>query len=194
MAESTHDKYIQHHGPVNSDPQMGDHGTHFEKVDASVKMVLGSLAIIAFTLVVTALLTVPIENLLKRTVPTSTLPSPLAPARVIPKGPLLQVHPWNELPLMRATEDKMLSKGGTDAQGQKHIPIDNAMAAVIPQLKVRPDASPGLMVPGGQGRDFAGSLAAMPSAYKSQGTVEAGQTSSKEPPVIRGEIRKNAPK
>lgn len=194
MAESEQDKFIQHHGPVNSDPQMGDHGTHFEKVDASVRMVLGSLAIIAITLVVTALLTVPIENLLRRTVPVSTLPSPLAPARVIPKGPLLQVHPWNELPDLRASEDKMLSSSGADAQGHKHVPIDAAMAAVVPQLKVRPDAGRGLTVPGGQGRDFAGSLDAMPAEYKSQGTTTAGQTTSKEPAVIRGEIRKHAPK
>lgn len=194
MSESTHDKYIQHHGPVNSDPHIGPHGTHFERVDASVKMVLGSLAIIAVTLVVTALLTVPIEDLLKKTIPPSSLPSPLSPARVIPKGPLLQVHPWNELPDLRASEDKMLSTAGADGQGHKHIPIDDAMNAVLPQLKIRPDAAPGLMVPGGQGRDFAGSLEGMPAAYKSQGIPAAGQSTSKEPTVIRGEIRKNAPK
>jgi hypothetical protein len=145
-------------------------------------------------LLVTALLTIPIQNILKRDNPPGNMPSPLAPARVIPKGPLLQVHPWNELPRMRAHEDQFLSEAGTDAQGHKHLAIKDAMDAVISQLKLRPNAGPGLTIPGGQGREFAGSLEAMPPAYKYQGTAVAGETSSRQPTVIQGEIRKNAPK
>ncbi len=53
------------------------------------------------------------------------------------------------------------------------------MDSVIAKLPVRANAAQGITVPGGQGRDFAGSLASMPPAYQ-QG------------PVIQGEIRKNA--
>ena len=193
MSHSTHDKFIQHHGPVHSEPHGGPHaGTTYEGTDASVKMVLGSLGIIALTLVVTALLTIPIQNILRRANPPGNLPSPLAPARIIPKGPLLQVHPWNELPELRAAEDKQLSSSGADTQGHRHVAVEEAMNTVVSQLKIRPNAGPGLTVPGGQGRDFAGSLQAMPAPYKYQGTAAAGETSSRQPVVIQGEIRKNA--
>lgn len=184
-----HEKMIQHHGPVHSEPHSGAHsGTTFEGTDASVKIVLGSLAIIALTLVITAIITLPIENILKTANPTGNLPSPLSPARVIPQAPVLQVAPWNSFPELRAHEDKVLLSSGTDAQGHTHIPISQAMSSVVTQLKIRPEAPQGVMVPGGQGRDFAGSLKAMPAPYQNAVSEQAPAA------MIQGEIRKQGAK
>jgi hypothetical protein len=65
-----------------------------------------------------------------------------------------------------------------DAEGHVHIPIDRAMDTVLSRLNISPDAPPGITTPGGEGRDFAGSVNAMPPAYRK--------------PQIQGEIRKHA--
>jgi hypothetical protein len=173
------DKFTKAHGhEVHSEPHAGHGGTTYEGTDASVKVIIGSLAVIALTLVITAVITLPIQNILKQANPPGELPSPLAPDRVIPPLPVLQVHPWETFPDLRAHEDEVLNSSGKDENGHFHIPIDQAVDSVVSQLKIRPSAPQGLTVPGGQGRDFAGSLSAMPPAYQK--------------PTIRGEIRKNA--
>ena len=168
---------VRSESPKPSIPVDGHEGTRFEGIDASAKMVIGSLAIIALVLIITALITFPIQNVLKKANPPGQLPSPLAPARVIPPTPVLQVHPWEVLPDLREHEDKVLSSAGKDADGRVHVPINQAMDAVVAQLKIRPDAPQGLTVPGGQGRDFSGSLSNMPSPYQA--------------PTIKGEIQKH---
>ncbi len=168
------------HPHRSSYPVEGHEGTRFEGGDASVKMVLGSLAIIALTLLITAVITFPIQNVLKKTNPPGQLPSPLTPSRVVPPLPVLQVHPWETLPDVRAHEDQVLSSYGKDESGHVHIPIRQAIDGVVAQLKVRPNAPQGLTVPGGEGRDFAGSLSSMPPQYQT--------------PTIQGEIQKNAQK
>jgi hypothetical protein len=170
---------------VVTEPHTGHGGTSFENSDASVKIVLGSLAVIAVTLVITALLTFPIQNVLKTVNPPGNLPSPLSPERVIPPAPLLEVHPWDDLPKLRAHEDEVLNSGGTDANGHAHIPITQAMDGVISQLKIRPGAPQGLANPGGLGWDFGSSVSKVPPGY--QGPAAQG-------PTIKGEIRKNAQK
>jgi hypothetical protein len=163
--------------PIETEPHVGHGGTAFEAVDASVKMVLYSLAIIAGTLVVVFAITIGLEKYLQETHPPGHLPSPLAPERILPPQPQLQVHPWETLPDVRAYEDTVLS-GGKDAEGRTHMPIEQAMDAVVPRLNIRPDAVPGITTPGGEGRDFSGSVNAMPPAYR--------------PPQIQGEIHKRA--
>ncbi len=164
--------------PVETEPQAGHGGTSFETVDASVKLVLLSLGIIAGTLVVVFAITIGVQKFLQDTHPPGQLPSPLAPARIVPPQPQLQVHPWETLPDVRAHEDQVLSMSGKDADGHMHIPIDQAMNAVVPRLPIAPNAPPGIATPGGEGRDFSGSVNAMPPAYRV--------------PQIQGEIHKRA--
>jgi len=166
------------HGPKRSEPHAGHGGTVYEGVDASVKMVIYSLAIIALTLVVTLAITVPIHKALHDTTPLGELPSPLAPARVVPPNPQLQVHPWEELPELRAHEQEILNSGGKDADGRVHVPISQAMDNVTAGLPIAPNAQVGITTPGGQGRDFSQGVNAMPAPYRQ--------------PQISGEIRKNA--
>ena len=177
--ERVPDKTIREniHEPIESEPHVGHGGTKFEAVDASVKMVLYSLAIIAGTLVVVFAITVGLQSYLLKTHPPGPLPSPLAPERIFPPAPQIQVHPWETLPDVRAYEDKVLN-GGKDADGRTHIPIEQAMDSVMSRLNVRADSPVGITTPGGEGRNFAGSVNAMPPAY--------------QPPQIRGEIRKSA--
>jgi hypothetical protein len=177
--ENVPEKATRHdvHEPIETAPKAGHGGTAFERVDASVKMVLYSLGIIAGTLVVVFALTIGIQKHLQATHPPGQLPSPLAPERILPPGPQIQVHPWETLPDLRAYEDRVLN-GGKDADGRMHIPIQQAMDNVASQLTIRPDSPVGIATPGGEGRDFAGSVNAMPPAYR--------------PPQIRGEIRKRA--
>lgn len=166
------------HGPKRSEPHAGHGGTTYEGIDASVKMVIYSLAIIALTLVVTLAITVPIHKALHDTTPLGEPPSPLAPARVVPPNPQLQVHPWEELPELRAHAQEILNSGGKDADGRVHIPISQAMDNLVSGLPIAPNAAEGIDTPGGQGRDFSQGVNAMPPPYRQ--------------PQISGEIRKNA--
>jgi hypothetical protein len=164
--------------PRHSEPHAGHGGTKFEGVDASLKLIGWSLATIAGTLVIVFALVVGLEKYLYETTPLGQPASPLAPGREVPPNPQLQVHPWEELPDLRADEDRVLNSYGKDAQGHVHIPIDRALNAVVSRLDARPDAPQGITTPGGEGRDFSGSLDAMPAPYRR--------------PQIRGEIHKNA--
>ena len=167
-----------YHSPKHSEPVEGHGGTKFETVDARAGLVIWSLALIAGTLVIVFALTVGIEKLLIDKNPPGPPPSPLAPARVVPPNPQLQVHPWEDLPDLRAHEEQVLNGFGRDADGRTHIPIERAIDAVVSRLTIRPDAPQGLTTPGGEGRGFAGSVNGMPPPYRR--------------PQIQGEIRKNA--
>lgn len=162
----------------SSQPVVGHGGTAYENVDASVRMVILSLFIIAAILVVSFAITIPIQKRLDKNTPSTGYASALNPGRVIPPEPRLEVHPWDYYPELLASQEKTLNSAGKDASGRYHVPIDQAINNVTGKLNIRPDAPPGLTIPGGQGRDFAGSLANMPPAY--------------QPPTIQGEIRKNA--
>jgi hypothetical protein len=164
--------------PPESQAIVGHGGTAFEGVDASVKMVIYSLVIIALMLVVSFAITLPIQKTLNRENPTGSYPTALTPKRVLPPEPRIEVHPWDYYPDLLASQEKILHSAGKDPSGKYHIPVDQAIDNVAGKLTVRPDAPPGLTIPGGQGRDFAGSLANMPPGY--------------QPPTIQGEIRKNA--
>lgn len=159
-------------------PVIGHGGTAFESVDASVRMVVLSLFIIAAILVVTFAITIPLQRTLKRANPSGGYASALNPGRVIPPEPRLEVHPWDYYPDLLASQEKILHSAGKLPNGAEHIPIEQAIDQISGKLPVRPDSPPGLTIPGGQGRDFAGSLANLPPGY--------------QPPTIQGEIRKNA--
>jgi hypothetical protein len=164
--------------PHHSEPVAGHGGTKFENVDAKPGLVIWSLAFIGGTLVIVFAMTIYFQRVLEKDNPTGQSPSPLTDQRPVPPAPQLQVHPWEELPEMRAHEDQVLSMTGKDADGHQHIPIDHAMDAVVAHLKIAPNAPEGLTVPGGNGREFSGSLADMPAQYRV--------------PQIQGEVQKHA--
>ena len=171
--ELVHSEHEKH-----SEPHTGHEGTSYEGADAKASLVVGSLAVIGLTLVVVFAFTVGIQKYIQARNPQGQLLSPLAPQRVVPPAPQLQVQPWEDLPLMRAHEDQVLNSSGKDAQGRYHVPINDAMGVVISRLQVEPNAPVGLTTPGGGGRPFAGSLADMPPQYQT--------------PSIQGEIQKHA--
>ncbi len=176
--EAKENELVHFHGPKATQPVMGHEGTSFEALDAKAGLVIWSLAIIGGTLVIVFALTVGIQKWIQAKNPPGELPSPLAPARVIAPAPQIQVHPWEELPEMRAQEDQLLNSYGKYKDGRLHIPISVAMNAVLPQLKIAPNAPEGLTTPGGEGSDFSRSVNDMPPPYRR--------------PEIQGEIRKHA--
>lgn len=189
-----HEAMIQHHGPVEAHPVAGHGGTSFEGSDARVGIIIGSLLVIVITLVISFLLVIPIHKLLRSANPAGELPSPIAPARVVPPLPVLQVHPWEEFPDLLASQLKTLNSYGKNQAGQPHIPIQQAIADVAGQLPVRPNSPAGFTVPGGQGRDFSKGLGDMPPAYQQQAGPAAQTQPAQQKPAIQGEIRKNAQK
>lgn len=178
VLDKTQNDMVSSRGPVTSEPHEGHGDTRFEGIDAKAGVVLSSLAVIGGTLIVVFVMTVGIQRLLEKANPPGELPSAVAPARVLPAQPQLEVHPWDILPDLRAREDQVLNNYGKDANGHVHIPIGRAIDAVTARLNVTPGAPQGITTPGGEGRDFSGSLANMPPQYQK--------------PQIQGEIRKNA--
>ncbi|HEX4749260.1 MAG TPA: hypothetical protein VH302_06920 [Bryobacteraceae bacterium] len=172
-------RLVSPHGQVvHSEPHGGHHGTSFEGGDARAGIIIKSLALIAVMLVVVFAITIGIQKILEQRNPPGQLPSPLAPARTIPSGPLLQVHPWEELPQVKEDAQKLLNSSGVDADGRRHIPINQAMSMVAGQLTIAPNAPQGITTPGGEGRNFSGSVNSMPAPYRR--------------PQIQGEIQKHA--
>lgn len=169
---------VSNRGAAHTEPVVGHGGTSFEGTDAPPGLIVYSLSIIAGTLVIVFFMTIFIQRYLAEQNPPGALPSPLAPARVVPPAPQLQVHPWEELPEMRAHENQVLNESGRDAEGHFHIPIEQAMGAVVSHVTIAPGAPQGITTPGGEGRAFAGSVNSMPAPYQR--------------PQIQGEIHKNA--
>lgn len=178
LPETKNNELVHSHGPKASHPIHGHEHTSFEGLDARAGLVIWSLILIGGTLVIVFALTIGIQKLMTAEHPAGVAASPLAPARVLPPAPQLQVHPWEELPEMRQREEQVLNSYGKFPDGRIHIPISVAMENIIPQLKIAPDAPQGLTTPGGGGRDFAGSINDMPAPYQR--------------PQIQGEIHKHA--
>jgi hypothetical protein len=174
-----HHKLVHPHGPKNTQPIEGHAGTSYENLDARPGLIVWSLGIIVGTVVIVFAMTLIFHKMLERGHPIGELPSPLAPGRVLPPAPQLQVQPWEEVPDMRAHEDDVLNSSGKDAAGRMHIPIDKAMDTVVSRLTIQPNAPRGIFTPGGEGRDFSRGLSDMPPAYH-------------QAPQIQGEIRKHA--
>ena len=163
--------------PHISNPVVGYGGTAYEGHDVKAGVVIWSLVIVAALVVAGFVLMLGVQKYLEVAHTPGELASPLTPERVIPESPQLQVHPWEDLPEMRATEEKGLTTTGRDQAGRMHIPIDAAMTAVLLRLKIDPNAQKGLTTPGGQGREYSH------TASEAQAAVR---------PAIEGEIRKNA--
>jgi hypothetical protein len=169
---------VHSHAPKTSLPVYGHERTSYEGTDATAGIVIWSLAIIGATLVIVFAFTVGIQKWLQSAHPAGQAASPLAPGRVIPPAPQLQVHPWEELPEVRAREAQVLNSYGKNPDGTYHVPIQVAINNVAPRLKVAANAPLGLTTPGGEGRDFAHSVKDMPAPY--------------QVPAIQGVIEKHA--
>src|ERR1700759_5167317 len=126
---NSNDGYVDHNentmvssrGPGESTAHIGHGGTKFEETDAKAGVVLSSLAVIGGTLIFVFALTLVFHSLLIKINPEGSLPSPLAPERIIPPKPQLEVHPWYLLPDLRAHEDQILGSSGKDVQGRSRI-------------------------------------------------------------------------
>ena len=177
--ENLDNKLVHSGAPKHTEPVVGHAGTKYENVDASASMVIWSLSIIVGLLIIVFAMTIGFQKILQDGHSIGELPSPLAPGRVLAPAPQLQVHPWEEMPDMRANENEVLNSSVKDSNGRIHIPIDKAMDTVVSRLNIQPNAPRGIDTPGGEGRAFAGSLNDMPPAYR-------------QIPQIQGEIRKHA--
>lgn len=177
--ENLDNKPVHSGAPKHTEPVEGHAGTKYENVDASANMVIWSLGIIVGMLIIVFAMTIGFQRILENGHSIGELPSPLAPGCVLAPAPQLQVHPWEEMPDMRANENEVLNSSGKDANGRIHIPIDKAMDTVVSRLNIQPNAPRGIDTPGGEGRAFAGSVKDMPPAYR-------------QIPQIQGEIRKHA--
>ncbi len=164
--------------PPESHPVVGHGGTAYESVDVTPPTVIWSLAIIALLVVVGFILMFGVQKIFEKTHPPGELASPLSPGRIVPPSPQLQVHPWEDLPAMRAHENEVLESSGKDKLGNFHVPITAAMDAVVARLKISPDAPQGIAGQSGVGREFGRSLSDLPAPYRR--------------PAIQGEVRKNA--
>ena len=157
------------------------HGVRFEDRDAPPKLIIWGLAGVGAILVGSLLLTLVIQANYEKVTPKGQPLSPLAPARIVPPNPQLEVHPWDTYPQLRAHEDEILNGYGRDAAGHIHIPIEKAMDQIVARLPVRPASPTGLTTPGGEGRDSSHGLDAIPRGYQPV-------------PQIQGEIQKHAEK
>jgi hypothetical protein len=166
------------HSVSESDPIVGHGGTAYEGNDVKAGVVIWSLLIVAGLAVTGFVLMLGVQKYFEVSHPAGELASPLAPDRIIPQSPQLQIHPWEDLPEMRAAEVKALETTGRDQAGRMHIPIESAMSEVLTRLKVDPNAPHGLTTPGGQGREYSHALHETPG-----GNVH---------PQIEGAIQKNA--
>ncbi len=167
----------EQHSQPTSDPVVGHGGTAYEGHDVPAGVVVWSLVIVAGLAVAGFILMIGVQKYLEYAHPPGELASPLAPDRIIPPAPQLQVHPWEDLPDMRANEMKVLESTGRDQAGRMHIPIESAMTEVVGRLKVEPNAPRGLTTPGGQGGEYSHPL---------------NEMHGNERPEIQGEVRKNA--
>jgi len=170
------------HKVFNSKPVMGGDGTGFEGSDAPAKVVVYSLAIVGVLATCAFALMFGYDKFLQATHPTGSLPSPLAPARILAPAPQLERLPWLDLPELRAHEVEVLNMSGKDKLGNVHIPIDKAIDMMAAKMSTTDGEPTGLTTPGGQGQVFSHGLADMPPAYQQ----------ANGPALIQGEIHKNA--
>ncbi len=164
--------------PHPSEPVFGHDGIAYEARDAKVNIIVWSLLIIAALTALGFVLMLVLQKYFQAEHPVGASISALAPDRIIPPAPQVQIHPWEDLPEMRATENQELNFSGRDKFGRMHIPIAAAMTEALSRLKVAPDAPRGLNNPGGQGIEF---------SHENGQSVGGGAR-----PQIQGEIRKNA--
>lgn len=159
----------------------------YEATDANPRITVVSMAILMAILLFSLLITIGIQKWLQVVTPEGEPASPLAPSRIVPPDPKLEVHPWETYPVLRSEEDKILNSYGKDAQGHIHIPIQKAMDDVLPTLQIEPNAPVGITTVPGQGREFSGSVHDFPPGY-----MQPQQPAPKLGVGLKGEVTKHA--
>jgi hypothetical protein len=170
------------HSEPSSTPIHGHDGIAYEANDVKAPVVIWALIIIGGLALSGFALMLGVQKYFEVNHPIGASESALAPDRIIPSAPQVQVHPWQDLPEMRANEIKTLDATGKDQFGRMHIPIDTAINDVVSRLKVDPNAPKGLTTPGGQGRQYSHALT----------EIQGNERPQTPTPAIQGEIRKNA--
>ena len=154
--------------PPESHPVVGAEGTAYEAVDVKAPTVIWALAVVAVLVAAGFILMFGVQKYFEKINPPGDLASPLAPERILPPAPQVQVHPWEDLPELRAHEEEVLKSTGKDKLGNSHVPISAAMDAVLSRLKIEPNAPQGIVGQSGVGREFDRSLSDLPTVYRRQ--------------------------
>ena len=108
--------------------------TGYEHREASIKLIVGSLVVLAICVVITCALTVLMFRVLRATTGQARSLSNITHAAEIPPEPRLQVKGWVQLEKLRQHENQVLGTYGIDAPTSTiHIPIDKAMDLLLQQ-------------------------------------------------------------
>lgn len=104
----------------------------YEHREASIKLIVGSLVVLAICVVITCALTVLMFRVLRATTGQASRLSNISHAAEIPPEPRLQVDGWVQLENLRKHENQVLGTYGIDAETSTiHIPIDKAMDVLL---------------------------------------------------------------
>lgn len=124
---------IEHHG----------NGSGHEHREANVKLIVYSSVGLAVSVAIVCLIVWGFFNFLKVTTPEPPRPTTMPAATSAPPYPHLEVRPDVELQDMRGREEQILHTYGWVDQknGRVHIPIDQAMDAIVGQLPVHAQAN-----------------------------------------------------
>lgn len=104
----------------------------YEHREVSIKVIVGSILILAICVVVTCALMVVMFNVLHATTGREPRLSNMARPSEIPPEPRVSAYPAVQLENLRRHENQVLGTYGIDAQtGAIHIPIDKAMDLLL---------------------------------------------------------------
>jgi len=100
----------------------------YEHREASIRMIIYSIVILAVCVIITCVLMVVMFRVLHATTGGAPRLSYMAPPSETPPEPRIYQKPWVQLHDLRLEEDQVLSTYGVDPKtGSIHIPIDRAM-------------------------------------------------------------------
>lgn len=108
----------------------------YEPTDANVRNSIWTgigIAVMTLLILIAVVLT---TKWFQATTDQGRLPSPLAPARIFPPAPKVEVQPWTDFPKLRAHEEQVLNSYGV-TRGEIHIPVDRAVDLIVPRLPMR---------------------------------------------------------
>jgi len=104
----------------------------YEHREVSIKVIVGSLVILALCVAVSCILMVVMFRVLHATTGRQPALTNLTRPGMVPPEPRLQVQPALQLENLRRHENEVLGTYGMDAQtGAVHIPIDKAMDLLL---------------------------------------------------------------
>lgn len=114
----------------------------YEHREVNIKLILFSTVIMVMVVLVTCFITVGIFDFLNAHSGPVDQTTSLARPKEVPPEPRVLEHPWEQLPVLRETEDRVLNTYGwlDEKTGQVRIPVDRAIDLVAQRgLPVRPE-------------------------------------------------------